>query len=346
MLGRLGRAYWFLTLVLVAVALAVAGSAGPAVATGSARPAATAGRDAGGAQLVRVVIGHSNDAPTWAPLWLANEAGILRQQGLDAEVRSVGPGAVSIAALTRGDVQVLFTGGPGAVAGALDGADVVIFGGYLDRMPFHLVARPDVASVAGLRGQAAAVNAFGGASDWVMRYVLQQAGLAPERDVALLALGTDAERLAGLRDGTIAATILAPPWHVRAEREGLRVLLDTATLPVRYSQSVMVAERAYVAAQPEVLGALARSITEALRLYKDEPARALPVLGAHLNMQDAELLQATWEYYASAFSDDLEPRGLEIILQDALQERPERAGTCVEDLLDLRFVRAVDAGNE
>jgi NitT/TauT family transport system substrate-binding protein len=333
------RIHWGSALVaLVVVALGIAVGAGPA--------AVVAQEASGGAQLTRVVIGHSNDAPTWAPLWLADEAGILRQLGLDAEVRSVGPGAVSIAALTRGDVQVLFTGGPGAVAGALDGADVAIFGGYLDRMPFHLVTRPDVASVTALRGQAAAVNAFGGASDWVMRYVLQQAGLEPERDVALLALGTDAERLAGLRDGTIAATILAPPWHVRAEREGLRVLLDTATLPVRYSQSVMVAERPYLAAQPDVIAALVEATAEAVALYKQDPARALPVLAAHLNMQDRELVQATWEYYANAFSDDLEPRGLEIILEAALAQRPERAGTTVEDLLDPRFVRTADAGSE
>jgi NitT/TauT family transport system substrate-binding protein len=324
---------------LLATLLLVARFGAPAPAGASNPPAA-------GAQLTHLVIGHSNDAPTWAPLWLADAAGILRQHGLDAEVRSVGPGAVSIAALARGDVQVLFTGGPGAVAGALDGADVVIFGGYLDRMPFHVVTRPDVARVEDLRGQAVAVNAFGGASDWVMRYVLQQAGLEPDRDVTLLALGTDAERLAGLRDGTIAATILAPPWHVRAEREGLRVLLDTATLPVRYSQSVLVAERPYVAAHPDVIAALVQATAEAVQLYKQDPARAMPLLAAHLNLQDPELLHATWEYYANAFSDDMEPRGLEIILDDALRQHPERAGTRVDDLLDLRFVRAAGVSGE
>ena len=131
MSGRSSPVYALLTVLALAV-----GAVGFAGVTG---PAGVGAQDtSGGAPLTRVVIGHSNDAPTWAPLWLADTAGILRQRGLDAEVRSVGPGAVSIAALTRGDVQVLFTGGPGAVAGALDGADVALFGGYLDRMPFHL----------------------------------------------------------------------------------------------------------------------------------------------------------------------------------------------------------------
>ena len=73
--------------LLTVLALAV-GALGFAGVTG---PAGVAAQDtSGGAPLTRVVIGHSNDAPTWAPLWLADTAGILRQHGLDAEVRSVG----------------------------------------------------------------------------------------------------------------------------------------------------------------------------------------------------------------------------------------------------------------
>src|SRR5262249_26781056 len=155
------------TLAYLASLLGAALLLGPTVS--AARPAAPALAPAAlappdSAQLTHLVIGHSNDAPTWAPLWLADAAAVLRRPGLGAEIRSVGPGAVSAAALANGDVQVLFTGGPGAVSAAVSGSDVAIFGGYLDRMPFHLVARPDVDGVQDLRGEAVAVNVFGGAS--------------------------------------------------------------------------------------------------------------------------------------------------------------------------------------
>jgi NitT/TauT family transport system substrate-binding protein len=294
-----------------------------------------------GAQgLPRVVIGHSNVAPTYGPLWVAEEAGLFRRHGLDAEVRSVGPGATSAAALRRGEVHVLYTGGPGAVAAALEGGDLAIFGGYMDRMPFHIIARPDVASVEALRGQAVAVNAFGGASDWVMRYVLQQAGLEPERDVQLLALGTDAQRLAALRDGTIAGTLLATPFHVEAQRAGMRVLLNTATLPIRYSQSVLVAPRAYLAANPQVIRPLLQATVEAIALFKSDRALATRVLAERLGFDDPELVEATWAFYRDAYADDLEPRGLDLILEEALREQPARAGTRVADLVDFRYLGA------
>jgi ABC-type nitrate/sulfonate/bicarbonate transport system substrate-binding protein len=309
------------------------GTSGPA-------PGAAAGSGAVAAQpLPRLVIGHSNVAPTYGPLWLAAEAGIFRRYGLDAEVRSLGPGATTVSVLRGGDVQVLFTGGPGAVAGALEDPNVVIFGGYLDRMPFHVVARPGVASVAALRGQAVAVNAFGGASDWVMRYVLAQAGLAPERDVELRALGTDTQRLAALRDGTIAGTLLATPYHVVAQREGMRALVNTATLPLRYSQSVLVAMRPYLAANPSAVRAVLQATAEAVQLYKQDEALATRVLADRLGIDDPELVAATWAFYRDAFSDDLEPRGLEIILEEALRNQPARAGTSLADLVDFRYLQ-------
>jgi NitT/TauT family transport system substrate-binding protein len=233
---------------------------------------------------------------------------------------------------------VLYTGGPGAVAGALDGGDVAIFAGYMDRMPFHVIARPDVPSVEALRGQAVAVNAFGGASDWVMRYVLAQAGLEPDGNVQMLALGTDTQRLAGLRDGTIAGTLLATPYHVVAQREGMRVLLNTATLPLRYSQSVLVATRPYLDANPAVIRAVLRATADAVQLYKTDEALATHVLADRLDLDDAELVAATWAFYRDAFADDLRPGGLDLILEEALRDQPALAGTRVADLVDFRYL--------
>ena len=101
---------------------------------------------------------------------------------------------------------------------------------------------------------------------------------------------------------------------------------------------MIVAERAFVAAHPQAIAAVLQATAEGLELYKADADRAIPVLATHLGMQDPELVRATWDYYRQAYSADLEPRGLEIILAEALRERPARAATRVEDLLDLRFV--------
>lgn len=321
-------------------------AARPAGAQTSASASASApcgdGPATASAPLMPVAIGHSNVAPGLTPLWLTEAAGLFRRYGLDVTVHEAGAGGASVAALERGDVQVLFTAGPGPVAAIVNGADLAIFGGYSDRLPFQLLARPEVPNVAALRGQVIAINQPGGASGWALSYMLQEAGLDPERDVELRVLGTDAQRLAAVRAGDAAATLLAPPFHVQAQRAGLHVLVNAATLPLLFSQSLLVAERAYLDAHPDVSQAILLALADGLRCYRDDEALATSILSARMGF-DAELSHAAWDYYRDVFSDDFEPRGLTVILEETLRAAPERPPLTIADLLDLRALRALQA---
>lgn len=287
----------------------------------------------------RLTIGHSALSAVWAPLWVAQDAGLFQREGLEVDIRDIGNGPITLAALASGEAQLAYTAGPSIVGGIVAGADVVIVGGYLDRMPYELVARGDIQSIQDLRGQTIAVNRIAGATGFVVRYLLEHEGLDPDRDVNLLQLGAQGERIAGLRSGLIAATLVSPPFQTVARREGLRVLYDTAQLPLAYSHSVLAAPRAVVATQPDAVRAVLRATAEAVRQFKADQALATRVLAAHLQVDDPELLQATWAYWRGAFSDDLEPRGLAVILKEALEEQQSRAGLTVDDLVDLRLVR-------
>ncbi len=295
------------------------------------------------AQLTRLEIGHSNVAAPYIPLWVADAAGYFRQYGIDANVRNAGSGAITMAALASGDVQVAYTAGPGTVNAILGGSDVRVFGGYLDRMPYQLVTRPDIQSVADLRGQAIAINRFGGASDFVLNYLLAQYGLDATRDVSMLQLGDEAQRVAALRAGAVAATIVNPPFQATAQQAGLRVLFDTATLPVRYSQTVLVAQRAFLDQNQPIAQAVLLATQDGLRRFKQDQEFSTRIMAQHLRLEDPALLTATWEYYRNAYSDDLEPRGLQVILEEAIAAHPERAGTRVEDLVDLRALNDLRA---
>jgi ABC-type nitrate/sulfonate/bicarbonate transport system substrate-binding protein len=79
----------------------------------------------------------------------------------------VGSGPIAMAALASGDIQVAYSAGPPTVNAILAGGDVRVFGGYLDRMPYQVVARPDIRTIADLRGQTIGINRFGGAAEFV-----------------------------------------------------------------------------------------------------------------------------------------------------------------------------------
>jgi ABC-type nitrate/sulfonate/bicarbonate transport system substrate-binding protein len=206
-------------------------------------------------------------------------------------------------------------------------------------MPYRVVARPDIRTIADLRGQTIGINRFGGAAEFVLEYLLQQYGMDVERDVTLQQIGEQAERVAALRGGSVAATMVNPPFQTVARQYGLQVIFDTATLPVAYSQTVMVAQQPFLDRNSATVQAVLQGTMDGLRLFKQDREMATRVLGERLRIDDAANLTATWECYRDALSDDLVPRGLGVILDEALSEHPERAGLRVDDLMDLRALR-------
>jgi ABC-type nitrate/sulfonate/bicarbonate transport system substrate-binding protein len=187
------------------------------------------------------------------------------------------------------------------------------------------------------------MNRFGGAGDFATNYLLRQHGLDPTRDVTLLQLGSEPDRVAALQAGAAVATVVNPPFHTIAQQAGLRVIFDTATLPVAYSLIVIAAPRSLVDQNRPAVEALLQATQDGLRLFKQDQAVATRVLREHMRLDDEALLTATWDYYRGAFSDDLEPRGLGLILDEAIREHPQRTGTGLQDILDLRVLSELRA---
>src|SRR5688500_16034343 len=74
----------------------------------------------------RLRIGLSSFTPINAAVWIAEERGLFKKHGIDAEVIVVGgASAGGVSSLIAGDIQFLTGGGGAVINAALNGADVV-----------------------------------------------------------------------------------------------------------------------------------------------------------------------------------------------------------------------------
>ena len=74
----------------------------------------------------------------YGPLWMTQDTGLFRKNNLETELLHIAGGNLSTAALVSGDVQIAFTGATNVVAANLAGADVVLLGATIDRLPFEV----------------------------------------------------------------------------------------------------------------------------------------------------------------------------------------------------------------
>ena len=91
---------------------------------------------------------------------------------------------------------------------------------------FWLYAKPDIRSVAALKGKKVGVSSLGSGPDSLLREVLKKHGLDSNRDVAVMPVGSGTGRFFALQAGSVDAAMLSVPANLLAQEAGFRELVS------------------------------------------------------------------------------------------------------------------------
>jgi ABC-type nitrate/sulfonate/bicarbonate transport system substrate-binding protein len=312
-------------------------AAAPAPAGGSAPGAAA---PAAGERLRVAWVSPSGG---YLPLWAAQDAGLFRQRGLDAELTFTS-GAQAVQALVAGEVDVAYTDGSAVVRAGLAGGDTVILGATTNTFPFRLVTNPAVRRLEDLRGRRLGITRAGTTTDFAARYLLRQAGLVPDTDVALIQAGGTPEMLEAMLAGAVDAGIMSEPFGLLAIKAGYPALLDLSAMGVEYPVTSIGTLRPLVQQRPAAFAAFVGGLVDAIAWIHGHRAEALEVLGRFTQTDDLDSLNATYDEYLPRYPRAPYPTvaAVTTILDSIRDAVPEAAGARPEAFVDDRFVRELD----
>jgi NitT/TauT family transport system substrate-binding protein len=252
-----------------------------------------------GAERVRIAV--SSKSLGFLDTWAARELGFYRKHGIDAEIIAMRP-PLTIGAIQAGEIDYAF-GASSISRGSISGAPVRIVSLAL-RSTFHtLVARPDIKSVADLKGRVIAVT-IGAADDFVARLLVRRAGLDP-RDLSFINMGGSDTRFPALATGRIDATPLSLPFFVVAKRQGFNLLgsasdvVDMATVGIGTSTRKIQQER-------EQVKKMLRAQLDTLRWIKTQKAEVVPFLQKFFELDEGTALESH-AIYSRLIVDDAKP---------------------------------------
>jgi NitT/TauT family transport system substrate-binding protein len=170
----------------------------------------------------RVRIGVSNYNLSNLTVGVAQTRDFFKQEGIDAEIIRMNPNVATMA-LVSGDVG--YTTLIGSVIGAnLKGAKLKMIACSQDRTPLALVGKPEFKFVKDLKGRTIGVGSYGSTPDIVARMVVKHFGIDPDTEIKVLALGSDAARLAALKEGVVDVIVVAPPVDFEGQKMGFNIL--------------------------------------------------------------------------------------------------------------------------
>src|SRR5215475_9484886 len=140
----------------------------------------------------------------FAPLWIAQEKGLFREEQIEVEITYIQGNIRGVQSLLAGEVQAGIAGSAGPIAARAAGEDTVIVAVPMNRLDYTFVTRQPFKSPSDLNGKKVGIGSLGGSDEVATRIALEHLG-ADSNSVTRLQIGGSAERLAALRTGSVDA---------------------------------------------------------------------------------------------------------------------------------------------
>ena len=295
-----------------------------------------AGSPRAAAAVDNLVVSYPSKSITSFPiLETAKQKGFFQKEALNVSVVYM-RGGIDIKALLTGDAE-FGTGGTTAVTAFVAGAPLRIVMSLNAHVDQGLYAQPKYKTLAQLKGQSIGSLNPGGLVDTLLRRILIQGGLQPDKDVVVLNMGGTPERYAALKSGTIAASMLSAPHSLRAEKDGFtRIAVTRDYVDVPGTALVVHADR--IKKQPALIKRFMRASLRAMSFIRENRADTTQMIVREFGM-DQEVAALAYKQLLELLSPDGKNRveGYQFLIDAARAtqkvDRPISASQFIDETL-------------
>lgn len=309
-----------------------------------------------------VKVGLGTDGFVHLPLFVAYDAGLFKEEGLDVELVKFKGGGAAMSGLVGASVEICSCSVQNAINATEKGAPVVLIGAMIDQYASNIVVTEEAAQRIGLtpempvearlqalKGLKIAAAGAGGSADFLVRHLAGAAGLSPEGDMSLLYMNDSGAMLASFDRNRIDGFALSSPTSDIAvlDHKG-KMLFDMSAgqyEPLAGYPSIAISGRKdWVEAHEDTAVKFLKAITRADRMIHDEPEKAKAAVRARFESTSDPVFEAAWTSNLNtypetpAITEETVARVMKFLTSIQGQEIPGPAG----QYLDTRYVeRAV-----
>jgi NitT/TauT family transport system substrate-binding protein len=229
------------------------------------------------------------------PLFVAEEKGFFRQAGLDPSIQVMDPGA-SVAGAATGEIPYVFST-TSVMGGTMSGQPLREVA-FINVGSFLLYTDPGIGSISDLKGKVIYEASRAGLQDYLLRTMLQKNGLDPERDVSYV-YGQEQAGLAAMLTGQVHASIAQLPVPLEAERQGFKIIGNTADY-ARFPTAAVGTSVDRIANRQDQVRSVIRATLQGIKYLKEHEAEAAEIAVRRLEVSPAdagrilEFLRPSW----------------------------------------------------
>jgi ABC-type nitrate/sulfonate/bicarbonate transport system substrate-binding protein len=285
--------------------------------------------------LEKIRISGGGMTPLHAIIWVANQEGLFKKYGLEAEYLTMNSGTLGVQTLLSNESQFLFSTGALAITANTQGADLAMITGGFNLFAFKVVGRPEIKGIQDLRGKKISISQFGSATDFAVQASLEKFGVDPKQ-VTVVQLGASSNRLTALINGSTEASLFTEPFATMAiKKHKMNLLLDMADAGMPYPQSCLMVKRSYLEANRDQAMRVVKALIEGLFLAKKDRALTIQVIKKYIRADD-EVYGIGYDYFLGKHADGLlsmpDRKGVESVISQLARTNPKAKNQTPETL--------------
>ena len=297
------------------------------------------------AQVTRIKVGYSSIGVGQSLVWVAKEAGLFKENGLDVQLIFIGSSSILSQAVIAKDVPIAIMSGTAAINSQLAGSDLVMAASTKkDPAQAFLVTAKGISQPAQLKGKKLAVSRLGASSDFILRLILKKIGLVPDKDVAIIQIGSSPVRMAALANGVADGTALTFEEMMVAKKMGFNVLLNLLEFGVEALNSDVVTTRRFIRESKETVQRFVKGMTKGVSFYTNNKKFSMDVIARYTKSNDIEKIEYGYDFAAKTFlKRPYTPiKGIQLALEEIGERNPAAKTANPEQFIDMSVVRDLD----
>jgi NitT/TauT family transport system substrate-binding protein len=288
-------------------------------------------------------IAYSSVNPHALLVSLAEKRGLFAKYGLSSVVVYIPGGSTVVQTMVSGDIDLgQLTGAPG-VAANLRGADILYIAMTDDRMGYQLATRRDIKSPADLKGKRLGISRFASSADFGTRTLLKRLGIDP-KEVTILQIGNEAERLAALKSGSIDGSVFNAPFGNVAKKFNFNILADAGALGIPYFNTGMCGSAKVLQKNEGRILNFLRAYVEAIKIFKTEPEYTLKALAQFSRVSDQEFLKEAYDYNRNKIPDIPYPSlsAMQAVIDPLVEADPKLGKIDAKNYISDRYLKKLE----
>ena len=259
--------------------------------------------------------------------YIGQAAGLFEKNDIAVEIVNQQDEEQVVTDMISGVTPIATPNAPSLLFSLLEGNDLVIVGGVLNRPAFYLVGHPSVKTVADLKGKRVGINQPKRMAGMVMLALLRRWGFDTARDLTLLELGLNDKSFEALQQGEMDAALLPPEKAFLAAAQGLTVIADSLELDCHWVP--LATTRQFLTENRELVSMTVKIYQDSIQLFQNDPQGTLQEIGRWLPALEKHpaVLEQCYKVFAQCFEPTLEPSlpSLASILQEVALQDPRAA---------------------